>query len=1070
MEEQMTVLQSLSLKILLKPAPEILEVFLSEIQHLPAATVTEFQDCLLFPALSCNSETKSNQRSLELSLRIVHQVLSKSSLTTWTVFRDIVGSLCLTTNDILTDAGKGPGFDEVLAVLLMETSYAAFSCLDDSTLLTAINDPKELKMIHVLWSNAVFQCVDLLGKTPSRDVRLSCLRLLKATTMDAVDRVDCRRVFGGLFASFLPGITGACLSLAKDTATPFVGQVVLAETLATFSTVLCLVYGDEQAIGQDTAERTVTDGFPPDPRTVAWVAETVPKISLSLQNMAHLAAVDSAEVRLSLVLFSKKLLSSCLKSLRTTFPVLVRLLLPLAEDAFANVSAAALDVLQFFRSSVAADECDLVWGLLQEDFITLLDSLPYLSSNQSEQTFISALKTCCGYCTLLGSQLAVLLSSGDMMERFTDILLHLSELDYRNVDLMTYSTTDVADSPYTCTRLSGRETARQFDRLLFCLGKQGLSAGILQHLSGVLSDRFDVPSMNGVIFLTNNLIRNAEKPMQELHAVSVLLQLYISSDWWTFSTSTQAAILSRRCVLDGEASSQGADELSLLRYKQQVVGLCLLLDGLAVTAEALGQTSQRTLHSTLCRLLEKTVSEVPLVEAHALQALKSLSRTYGYSSVSELIVDNMEYVTSTVLIRIRSLHRHPKTVFILQAALKLSSPDILPSIWKIVTFLLDKLDEFHSVAALPFVVVLAAVIRKIAEWNAATEPALTVAVPDRVDEAVRYLQEGCDLQNTSTELDEGISGQGEEPIPDLAEEEEVEPEVPTHVTFTVNILQRCAYLLPVDDRNLRTTILDIVREGCSILGAHKTQLLPVIHKVWTSVILLHRSPDLVILKKTTLMARTQTALMAQTQTTLWARTQTTLWARTQTILMAQTQTILMARTQTTLMARTQTTQNCGHVLEMSEVAGSFLRQRVSTDIIPVVTRVLGKERHIADHWSPTEQLLITLLTSLPRLLKRIDAEDSVCEIVAAAVLPFLSPDQPAQLRQQAVGFFRELAVQQPDLVVVKMTEACDVLETFHKPGLPSVRRRRAVVTVPEADVCHILQDVPSYKVLFPRPN
>jgi len=65
----------------------------------------------------------------------------------------------------------------------------------------------------------------------------------------------------------------------------------------------------------------------------------------------------------------------------------------------------------------------------------------------------------------------------------------------------------------------------------------------------------------------------------------------------------------------------------------------------------------------------------------------------------------------------------------------------------------------------------------------------------------------------------------------------------------LQILQRCAYLLPMEDRNLQAVVLDIVRAGCKIMRTREKQLLPVIHKVWTSLILLHRGSDLVVLKK-----------------------------------------------------------------------------------------------------------------------------------------------------------------------------------------------------------------------------
>lgn len=108
-----------------------------------------------------------------------------------------------------------------------------------------------------------------------------------------------------------------------------------------------------------------------------------------------------------------------------------------------------------------------------------------------------------------------------------------------------------------------------------------------------LSESRDACSRNQIVLLMNSIVKGAgvaATPRDTFEATAVmLLELYTSSDMWNWSTSTQAVILSRNCMIshsgnDGDVPP-AESELSLRLYKQQVVGVCLLLDGIAVLAQ-----------------------------------------------------------------------------------------------------------------------------------------------------------------------------------------------------------------------------------------------------------------------------------------------------------------------------------------------------------------------------------------------------------------------------------------------------------------------------------------------------
>ena len=83
---------------------------------------------------------------------------------------------------------------------------------------------------------------------------------------------------------------------------------------------------------------------------------------------------------------------------------------------------------------------------------------------------------------------------------------------------------------------------------------------------------------------------------------------------------------------------------------------------------------------------------------------------------------------------------------------------------------------------------------------------------------------------------------------------------------------------------------------------------------------------------------------------------------------------------------------------------------------------------VSDEWESGTRLTMTFISSLPQLLKNMEADDSACEICAAAVLPFLDLEHPPFLQEAAVAFFQSLAESQPDIVHVKL------MEVYHQFG------------------------------------
>ena len=145
---------------------------------------------------------------------------------------------------------------------------------------------------------------------------------------------------------------------------------------------------------------------------------------------------------------------------------------------------------------------------------------------------------------------------------------------------------EIGLTPCKFTSFSEHSTEGLFFNFCYSLGKSSASSGFLHHLSSSLSESCDLATRHGLILVTNTVVKGASASMERQlfeDIASRLLQLYIAADTWNFSTSTQAAILSRKCTADSPDFHDAGSNLHL--YKQQIVELCLLLDGVAVVAQ-----------------------------------------------------------------------------------------------------------------------------------------------------------------------------------------------------------------------------------------------------------------------------------------------------------------------------------------------------------------------------------------------------------------------------------------------------------------------------------------------------
>lgn len=79
--------------------------------------------------------------------------------------------------------------------------------------------------------------------------------------------------------------------------------------------------------------------------------------------------------------------------------------------------------------------------------------------------------------------------------------------------------------------------------------------------------------------------------------------------------------------------------------------------------------------------------------------------------------------------------------------------------------------------------------------------------------------------------------------------EEKKP-LPQHITLTLTILKRCLNFIPSRKRDERLMALQIINHGLLILQGYESEMLPLVHLVWSPMVVRFEERDAIVLRAT----------------------------------------------------------------------------------------------------------------------------------------------------------------------------------------------------------------------------
>ncbi|XP_070695681.1 TELO2-interacting protein 1 homolog isoform X2 [Pempheris klunzingeri] len=403
--------------------------------------------------------------------------------------------------------------------------------------------------------------------------------------------------------------------------------------------------------------------------------------------------------------------------------------------------------------------------------------------------------------------------------------------------------------------------------------------------------------------------------------------------------------------------------------------LCIQLEGLACFAQALGHDFRPLLMTSLYPILEKAGEETLLVSQAALGSMWDISRACGYPSLKELINENSDYLLNDISLNLQRLSQHPQAPRVLTVMLTHSDCSLLPLVGDIVQDVLMALDLSYDHTAALFCSVLHALMKALARWFPSSRRGTSESARPKqtcLNKEVLNIRQFLLDHRKQKELAEGIGIEEEDTedlVPPPMECEDVEDtgdpdvkaELPSHLSITKDVMERCIHLLSDPSLRLRLKVLDVLKLCVCVLSEKENELLPMAHRCWPPLLQRLTADDpLAVLRAFRVLCT------------------------------------------------------------LGETCGDFLRRRVSKEVLPKLSSSLARQAPISCKAGPiythtlAYKLQLAVLQGLGSLCQRLDLGEADLDAVCEACLPYLSCRQPIRLQEASLSVFRHLIQVDPD--------------------------------------------------------
>lgn len=486
-------------------------------------------------------------------------------------------------------------------------------------------------------------------------------------------------------ASLLPRtISALTKALRPSTTTRRTGKVLTAH-LRLFRVLLDRCLADRVAINPSNDEERSA-------LSESWLQATTAQIKNALLQVTKLRSSESPPVLRALEELCVMIIEECRGTLRESLPIMLETLVVLSAkpDGESARSTCRHLMLTYPENT----------DLLTSSLVTWSRSLPRLMQRQDERPKILALqRLSASLRALADSEMASITINMEVMPALVSAIGHTWEEKKTSSSRIHDHESDVSLESFTKRRYATQD----FDNFMLDHQSQKDTNVQLQNLVAVLKEITELPRM--IRYLSDRVTET--EGSSRLASFWLALQLLKSND---------ARILSIDdfLVMD-EAEDHSLSRSSLLSdlhaitlpFLGSVFGsedeqVSWEMQALAIECTVLyaqtfpGDTYRSELMDTLYPVLSFLGSPNTTLRSHAMTALNKLATSCQYPSVTDLIVDNVDYLANSVAWKLDTYSLSPEAPQILRMMVYLCGAELIPYLDDLIQSIFAALDSYHG--------------------------------------------------------------------------------------------------------------------------------------------------------------------------------------------------------------------------------------------------------------------------------------------------------------------------------------------------------------------------------------
>ncbi|KAK3494952.1 armadillo-type protein [Neurospora hispaniola] len=520
---------------------------------------------------------------------------------------------------------------------------------------------------------------------------LECLQAVYTTTRNQ-----------HVLARFLPGTVSSLTRVLAPPLQPKTQRRVLVRCLQVLGIVLVNVLSDikirgilkqiemEDKAKVDDAQPSGGAEKPQTELTPAWLRATTAQIKIALAAALKVRTHEAPDVQSAVSKFCISLLDECHLSLANCQSILVESAMMVENEENER------SMLETSLQDLAAIHPEL-GDCIQATLYNWVISLPRLIESNDERIKQLAVRN-----ILRGSKMASAMgidsstlndSLGDSLRdsivalvkgsRPSKVVGDVDENSLSTATDLTVSRPNIQLYPPVLLDSEGiKSTRAEITKLIANIGSPAQQTKLAAAMLGGLRDSEGVEQIASY-WLAFELLKttyNSTSDMEDLVDMSSLdenrYQEQVFQELYDFSAS----------ILASHSDSQDND------WRVEAIAL----EVTAFAASRMKEDFRPELIDVLYPVTTFLGSPTPQLRSHAITTLNVIAASCGYKNVSELVVDNADYMVNSISLRLNTFDISPASTKVLVMLIRLTGPRLIPFLDDVVAAIFAALDNYHG--------------------------------------------------------------------------------------------------------------------------------------------------------------------------------------------------------------------------------------------------------------------------------------------------------------------------------------------------------------------------------------